>query len=78
MPIKVTYKFEMLILKGSQVIKYYVMFAFLFVQTVHMSQQETAQSLSFAFAFAVLLVQTVSDCTFLLPAWLAQLEACPA
>ena len=34
MPISVTCKFEMLIFKGSQVIKYYVMFAFLFVQTV--------------------------------------------
>ena len=34
MPILATCKFEMLIIKGSQVIKYYVMFAFLFVQTV--------------------------------------------
>ena len=34
MPILATCKFEMLIFKGSQVIKYYVMFAFLFVQTV--------------------------------------------
>ena len=34
MPIQVTCKFEMLIFKSSQVIKYYVMFAFLFVQTV--------------------------------------------
>ena len=34
MPIKVTSKFEMLIFKSSKVIKYYVMFAFLFVQTV--------------------------------------------
>ena len=34
MPIKVTCKFKMLIFKSSQVIKYYVMFAFLFVQTV--------------------------------------------
>ena len=30
MPISVTCKFEMFIFKGSQVIKYYVMFAFLF------------------------------------------------
>ena len=35
MLIKVTCKFEMLIFKSSQVIKYYVMFAFLFVQTVY-------------------------------------------
>ena len=34
MPIKVTCKFEIIIFKGSQVIKYYEMFAFLFVQTV--------------------------------------------
>ena len=34
MPIWVTCKFAMLIFKGSQVIKYYVMFAFLFVHTV--------------------------------------------
>ena len=34
MPIEVTCKFEMLIFKSSQVIQYYVMFAFLFVQTV--------------------------------------------
>ena len=34
MPITVTCKFGILIFKGSQVIKYYVMFAFLFVQTV--------------------------------------------
>ena len=33
-PIKVTCKFEMLIFKSAQVIKYYAMFAFLFVQTV--------------------------------------------
>ena len=35
MPIYVTCKFEMLIFKGSQVIRYYVMFAFLFVETVN-------------------------------------------
>ena len=35
MPIYVTCKFAMLIFKGSQVNKYYVMFAFLFVQTVY-------------------------------------------
>ena len=29
-----TCKFEMLIFKNAQVIKYYIMFAFLFVQTV--------------------------------------------
>ena len=34
MPIYVTCKFEMLIFKSSQVIKYNVMFAFLFVHTV--------------------------------------------
>ena len=34
MPVLVTCKFEMLIFKSSQVIKYYIMFAFLFVQTV--------------------------------------------
>ena len=33
-PISVTCKFEMLISKSAQVIKYYVMFTFLFVQTV--------------------------------------------
>ena len=31
-----TCKFKMLICKSAQVIKYYVMFAFLFVQTVHL------------------------------------------
>ena len=45
MPMKVTCKFEMLIFKGSQVIKYYVMFAFLFVQTVY----STSLSLSIKF-----------------------------
>ena len=37
-PIQVTCKFERLNFKGSQVIKYYVMFAFLFVQTVYCSK----------------------------------------
>ena len=41
MPILATCKFEMLIFKGSQVIKYYVMFAFLFVQTVCTGFQTT-------------------------------------
>ena len=40
MPIKLTFKFEMLILKGSQVIKYNVMFAFLFVLTVYTRQHK--------------------------------------
>ena len=34
-PIQETCKFEMLIFKSAQVIKYYVMFAFLFVQTIN-------------------------------------------
>ena len=38
-PIKVTCEFEMLIFKSVQVIKYYVMFAFLFVQTVYFNVQ---------------------------------------
>ena len=35
MTIEITCNFEMLIFKGSQVVKYYVMFAFLFVQTIN-------------------------------------------
>ena len=34
----------MLIFKGSQVIKYYVMFAFLFVQTVELYSNESMES----------------------------------
>ena len=43
MQIYVTCKFETLIFKSSQVIKYYVMFAFLFVQTVGKRQNEAKE-----------------------------------
>ena len=49
-PISVTCKFETLIFKSAHVIKYNVMFAFLFVQTVYanvlISPQKELRSLS--------------------------------